>query len=184
LTPAGQLYRSKLQVTWIMLEIVHAESGEALEQVRILWREFAEFLKGCFRERAELPDFKEYFQNYEKEVANHLPGRFSPPAGCLLLTKYKGDPVGCVGLMDLGDGVCEMRRLFVRTEYRGMGIGKALAETVIEQGRNIGYKSMWLNTNKRMPEAEKLYRSLGFKNIEPYEHFEVDGMVYLELKLI
>jgi putative acetyltransferase len=166
-----------------MLEIIRAESGEALEQARILWREFAEFLKGCFHERAELFDFREYLQNYEKEIANHLPGRFGPPAGCLLLVKYKGSPAGCVGLMELDDGVCEMRRLFVRAEYRGLGIGKALAEAVIERGRNIGYTSMRLNTNRRMPEAEKLYRSLGFKDIEPYEHFEVDGMVYLELRL-
>jgi ribosomal protein S18 acetylase RimI-like enzyme len=130
-----------------------------------------------------MPDFKEYLQNYEKEVANHLPGRFGPPAGCLLLAKDKDDPAGCVGLMDLGDGVCEMRRLFIRSEYRGLGIGKDLVEAVIEQGRNISYTSMRLNTNRRMPEAQKLYRSLGFEDIEPYEHFEVDGMVFMELKL-
>lgn len=166
-----------------MVKIYQVNNDENLEQVRILWWEFAEFLKSRFKERAELPDFREYFQNYEKEVANHLPGRFGPPTGCLLLAKYKGNPTGCVGLMDLGEGVCEMRRLFVRAEYRGLGVGKALANAVIEQGRNLGYASMWLNTNRRMPEAEKLYRSLGFKDIEPYEHFEVDGMVFMELKL-
>jgi ribosomal protein S18 acetylase RimI-like enzyme len=166
-----------------MLKIFQAQTEWEIEQVRGLWREFAEFLKDCFHERAEMPDFKEYLQNYEKEVANHLPGRFGPPAGCLLLAKDKDDPAGCVGLMDLGDGVCEMRRLFIRSEYRGLGIGKDLVEAVIEQGRNISYTSMRLNTNRRMPEAQKLYRSLGFEDIEPYEHFEVDGMVFMELKL-
>ena len=156
-----------------MIKICQVNDGENLEQVRILWRRFAELLKSRFKERAELPDFKEYFQNYEKEIANHLPGRFGPPAGCLLLAKYKGNPAGCVGLMDLGDGVCEMRRLFVRPEYRGLGIGKALANAIIERGRNIGYTSMCLNTNKRMPEAEKLYRSLGFKEIAPHEEVPV-----------
>jgi ribosomal protein S18 acetylase RimI-like enzyme len=166
-----------------MLKIFQAQTEWEIEQVRGLWREFAEFLKSRFHARAEMPDFKEYLQNYEKEVANHLPGRFGPPAGCLLLAKDKDDPAGCVGLMDLGDGVCEMRRLFIRSEYRGLGIGKDLVEAVIEQGRNISYTSMRLNTNRRMPEAQKLYRSLGFEDIEPYEHFEVDGMVFMELKL-
>jgi len=166
-----------------MIKIYQVNNGEILEQVRILWREFAEFLKSRFQERAELPDFKEYFQNYEQEIANHLPGRFGPPTGCLLLAKYQGNPAGCVGLMDLGDGVCEMRRLFVRPKFRRLGIGEALANAVIEQGRSIGYTSMRLNTNRRMSEAEKLYRSLGFKDIEPYEHFEVEGMIYMELKL-
>jgi putative acetyltransferase len=167
-----------------MLKILNADSGEALEQTRILLQEFAEFLKICFREYTKLPDFKEYFQNYENEVENHLPGRFGPPAGCLLLAEYNGNPAGCVGLTDLGDGVCEMRRLFVRAEYRGLGIGKALANAAIERGRNIGYTSIRLSTNRRMPEAEKMYRSMEFKEIESYEHFEVDGMTYFELKLI
>ena len=167
-----------------MIEIYQVDNADKLEQARILWREYAEFLRSCFRERAELPDFKEYFQNYEKEIANHLPGRFGPPTGCLLLAKYKGNPAGCVGLMDLGNDICEMRRLFVRPEFRRVGIGRALAEAIVKQGRNMGYSSMRLNTNRRMPEAEKLYRSLGFTDIEPYEHFEVDDMVYLELKLI
>lgn len=166
-----------------MLSIIEVRSGESLQQARILWREYAEFLKCCLQERAELPSFKEYFKNYEQEIANHLPGRFGPPAGCLLLAKYKGNPAGCVGLMDLGDDICEMRRLFVRPQYRGLGVGRALAEAIVKQGRNIGYSSMRLNTNRRMPEAKKLYRSLGFEEIEPYEHFEVDGMFFMELKL-
>jgi ribosomal protein S18 acetylase RimI-like enzyme len=86
--------------------------------------------------------------------------------------------------MDMGNGVCEMRRLYVKPQYRKSGIGKILTKAIIEQGRNIGYTSMRLNTNKKMTGAEELYRSLGFKDIAPYENFEVDNMVFLELKLI
>jgi ribosomal protein S18 acetylase RimI-like enzyme len=167
-----------------MLDTLKVESGENLEQIRILWQEYAEFLKTCFHERVGLPSFKEYFKNYEQEIANHLPGRFAPPKGCLLLARYQSKPAGCVGLIDLGDGICEMRRLFVRTWYRRLSIGRALAEAVIEHGRNIGYASMRLNTNHRMTEAEYLYRSLGFREIAPYEYFDVDGMVFMELKLV
>ena len=167
-----------------MIEIYQVDNVDRLEQARILWREYAEFLKNCFHERVELPSFKEYFKNYEQEIANHLPGRFGPPKGCLLLAKNKRKPAGCVGLMDLGNNICEMRRLFVRPQYRGFGIGRALAEAIVEQGRNMDYSSMRLNTNRRMPEAKKLYLSLGFTEIEPYENFEVDGMIFMELKLV
>jgi GNAT superfamily N-acetyltransferase len=166
-----------------ILKIIHAEKGEALEQVRILWRQFAELLKIRFPKQIDNPFFIEYLKNYEEEIANRLPGRFGPPNGCLLLAKYQGNPAGCVGLMDLGDKVCEMRRLFVREQYRGLGIGKSLAKAVIEQGKNMNYASMRLNTNRRMMGVDHLYRSLGFKDIKPYEHFEVDGMIFLELKL-
>lgn len=166
-----------------MLKLCNAESGENLEKARILWQEYAEFLKSCFHERADLPSLKEYLKNYEQEIANHLPGCYGPPKGCLLLAVYQGNPAGCVGLRDLGGGICEMRRLFVRPQYRGLGIGKTLAEAVIEQGQSFGYASMRLNTNRRMSEAEKLYRALGFKDIAPYEHFDVDGMVFMELEL-
>jgi putative acetyltransferase len=167
-----------------MLEILKVENGRNLEQVRILWFEFAELLKSCLHEYLERPSFKEYMENYEAEVANRLPGRFSPPAGCLLLAQNHGEPAGCVGLMDLGDGICEMRRLFVKPKFRKSGIGRALAQAVIEQGRVKNYTAMRLNTNKRMTGAVELYRSLGFSDIEPYEHFDIDCMYFLELKLI
>jgi len=166
-----------------MLEIVKVENGRNLEQVRILWFEFAELLKSRLHGYLERPSFKEYMENYKHEVAHHLPGRFGPPAGCLLLAEHEGKPVGCVGLMDLGDGICEMRRLFVKPKFRRLGIGKALAEAIIERGRTKKYAAMRLNTNKKMTGAVELYRSLGFEDIEPYEHFDIDCMFFLELKL-
>ncbi len=166
-----------------MLKILSANTGENLEQVRILWQEYADFLKMRFAWRSHLASFKEYFKNYEEEIASQLPSNYSPPKGCLLLAEYQGKTAGCAGLRDFGDGVCEMKRLFVRPEYRGLGIGKALTKAVIEQGRNMGYKSMCLDTNRRMTEASGLYKSLGFKEIAPYEHFDIEGMLYLELTL-
>ena len=166
------------------MEILKVENGRNLEQVRALWFEFAELLKSRLHEYSERPSFKEYMENYEHEVANQLPGRFSPPAGCLLLAEHDGKPVGCVGLMDLGDGFCEMRRLFVKPKFRKLGIGRALAQAVIEQGRSKNYVAMRLNTNRKMTGAVELYRSIGFKDIEPYEHFDIDSMYFLELKLI
>lgn len=160
------------------------ESGENLEQVRILWREYGEFLKSCFHERSHLPAFEEYFRNYEQEIANFLPGSYGTDKGCLLLAVKDGKPAGCVGLRDVGGGICELKRLFVRPKYRGLGIGKALANAVIEHGRNLGYTSIRLDSNRRMAGAEKLYRSLGFKEISPYEHFDVDGMIFMEMKLV
>ncbi len=167
-----------------MLEICKVENSEQLEQVRILWREFADLLKSRLHEYLEGPSFKEYMKNYEHEIAHLLPGRFGPPKGCLLLAKHKSETAGCVGLMDLGDGICEMRRLYIKPKYRRLGIGKTLAKAIIEQGRKMGYVSMRLNTNKKMLGAEQLYRSLGFTDIEPYEYFEIDCMVFLELKRI
>ena len=164
-----------------MLEILKTVSGENLEQARILWREYADFLKVCFAERSGLPSFEEYFKKYEEEVNSRLPGDYSPPDGCLLLAMYQGKTAGCVALRDFGNGVCEMKRLFVRPEYRGLGIGKALAKAVVEQGRNMGYQSMCLDTNRRMVEATALYKSLGFREIAPYEYFDVEGMLYLGL---
>ncbi len=167
-----------------MLKILDAQTGNNLDQVRILWRQFAEFLKVSLAEYSEQPEFKEYFQKYEHEIGHLLPGRFGGPKGCLLVAEYQDATAGCVGLKDSGGGICEMRRLFVEPQYRGSGIGKALAKAAIEQGRNIGYTSMRLNTNQRMVEAIGLYKSLGFAEIGPYEHFSIDGMVYMELKLV
>ena len=167
-----------------MIDIYKVENGEQLEQVRILWREFADLLKSRLNEYVDRPSFRKYMKNYEDEVANRLPGRFGSPKGCLLLAMYQSETVGCVGLMDLGDRICEMRRLYVKPQYRKSGIGKILSKAIIEQGRNMGYTSMRLNTNKKMVGAEELYRSLGFKDIVPYENFEVDNMVFLELKLL
>jgi len=154
-----------------MPKIIQAESDEELEQVRILFAEYTDSL-----------DFDLGFQNFEEELAN-LPGDYVQPTGCLLLAIYKGQSVGCVGLRKLSDGVCEMKRLYVREQFRGLGIGRALAEAVIEEARKIGYNNMRLDTVPSMDVARALYVSLGFKQTSPYRYNPIEGAVFMELTL-
>ncbi len=120
------------------------------------------------------------FQNFEEEL-NGLPGRYAPPSGQMLLARYDGTFVGCVALRQIGDGLCEMKRLFVQPAFQGRGIGKALARAIIEEGRRIGYKRMRLDTV--LEPAKNLYRALGFREIPPYQHVPIEGVVFMELEL-
>jgi GNAT superfamily N-acetyltransferase len=97
-----------------------------------------------------------------------LPGEFAPPNGRLLLAQEGEIAAGCAALHDLGDGACEMKRMFVHTEFHGKGVGRILAECVISEAKAIGYKVMRLDTGARQREAQELYRKFGFKPIEAY----------------
>ena len=154
-----------------MLRIIQAETGNNLEAVKMLFEEYADSL-----------DFDLDFQDFEKELAA-LPGDYAWPRGCLLLTEYEGQLAGCVALRPLGDTVCEMKRLYVRPEFRGLGIGGALAEAIIERARKIGYDHMRLDTAPSMQAARALYMSLGFRRIEAYRYNPIEGAVFMELEL-
>ena len=142
-----------------------------------------EIIKGLFVEYADSLGFELCFQNFDEELAN-LPGDYAPPDGCLLLATYRDKVAGCVGLRKLSDGICEMKRLYVRPDLQGLKIGRALAEAVIERARSIGYARMRLDTVPSMEMARQLYISLGFNDIEPYRHNPIEGAVFMELKLI
>ncbi len=155
------------------MEFIQAESEEDISHVRELFEEYAAWL-----------GIDLCFQNFDRELAD-LPGVYAPPDGRLLLAKCDTQVAGCVGLRKLGDSVCEMKRLYVRPEFRGRGIGRALTEAIIEEARNIGYARMRLDTlPPKMNEAVTVYRSLGFREIERYYNNPVEGAMFMELALI
>ena len=152
--------------------ILKAQTPDHIEQARALFQEYAESL-----------GFSLCFQSFDKEVAG-LPGDYSPPDGRLLLVEHEGKVAGCVALHKLGDGVCEMKRLYVRPEFRGRALGRALAEHVIAEARAMGYTRMRLDTIVgKMDPAIALYRELGFQEIPPYRENPIPGAIYMEIKL-
>lgn len=155
-----------------MPKIVPAKTKEDYEIAKTLLVEYANSLNFHLR-----------FQNFEQELAN-LPGDYISPTGCLLLALYKEQPVGCVALRKLSDGVCEMKRLYVRNQFRGLGIGRALVEAIIEESRKIGYNYMQLDTVPSMEAANALYVSMGFKKTDAYRYNPIEGAVFMELKLV
>jgi putative acetyltransferase len=154
------------------VRIVPARSAEDLAAARRLFLAYADWLG------VDL-----CFQGFEKELAE-LPGVYAPPAGRLLLAKVGSETIGCVALRPLGSDVCEMKRLYVVPGFAGAGIGRGLAERVVEEGRAIGYRFMRLDTiPERMPAAQHLYQSLEFREIPAYYHNPLVGVVMLELEL-
>lgn len=123
------------------------------------------------------------FQNFEQELAD-LPGSYAPPDGRLLLAEYAGQLAGCVALHKWEADICEMKRLYLRPAFRGKGLGRVLAETVIAEARTIGYQRMRLDTIEPiMKEAVEMYRRLGFREIAPYRANPIAGAMYMELQL-
>jgi ribosomal protein S18 acetylase RimI-like enzyme len=135
-----------------------------------------------FREYASGLGFSLDFQDFEREL-REFPGAYAAPRGTLLLAELEGEAVGCVGLRPLDLETCEMKRLYVRPGCRGRGVGRRLAERVIEEGRSKAYGRMRLDTVPSMTDAIALYRRLGFSEIPPYRFNPVPGALYFELRL-
>jgi ribosomal protein S18 acetylase RimI-like enzyme len=122
------------------------------------------------------------FQGFSQELAE-LPGNYAPPEGALFIAEIGGQPAGCVALRRIGDGVCEMKRHYVRPEFRGRGVGRALSDAVIAVARVAPYAALRLDTLSSMKSAVALYRSIGLGEVPAYYDNPLRGVVYFELKL-
>jgi putative acetyltransferase len=151
--------------------ISQATEPESLALVRRLFQEYAESL-----------DTDLGFQDFSAELAG-LPGGYAPPKGRLLLALDGALPAGCVALRPLEGETCEMKRLYVRPEYRGTGLGQLLVERIIAEAKLAGYRQMRLDTLPGMTAARELYSRLGFRQIAPYRHNPIAGTAFLELTL-
>jgi len=138
-----------------------------LDEIRTMLREYAAWLE------VDL-----CFQNFDQELAE-LPGEYQPPRGCLLVA----EGAGCVALRPIDDEICEMKRLYVRPEHRGSGLGRQLVLAIIAEARGIGYRRMRLDTMPKMDGAQRLYASLGFREIAAYRYNPEPGTRFLELEL-
>jgi GNAT superfamily N-acetyltransferase len=139
-----------------------------LDEIRLMLREYAAWLE------VDL-----CFQNFEQELAG-LPGEYAPPGGRLLMA----EGAGCVALRAIDVETCEMKRLYVRPEHRGSGLGRRLIAAIIEEARGIGYARMRLDTMPKMDSAQRLYASFGFRDIEAYRYNPEPGARFLELVLV
>ena len=140
--------------------------------------------KALFQEYAESLDFELCFQNFDEEMET-FPGDYAAPAGALLLARVDLQPAGAVGLRPLTaeSGTCEMKRLYVKPEHRGLGFGRGLALTVLHEAATRGYDWMRLDTIASMTSARAIYEALGFRETEPYYNNPLEGVVYFERQL-
>lgn len=151
--------------------MIKAKTNEEIQTVRKLFLEYAKSL-----------DFELCFQDFDKEL-DGLPGEYADPDGMILLARTDGKAAGCVALRKINTETCEMKRLYVKPEFRGKKIGLLLAEKIIEEAKKIGYRKMRLDTTPQMKEGIQLYKSLGFNEIKPYRFNPIEGAIYMEKKL-
>jgi putative acetyltransferase len=153
------------------VRIIQAETPDHIRTARLLFKEYAAWLA------IDLS-----FQNFEKELAN-LPGEYAVPNGRLLLALSRNETAGCVALRRFKDRTCEMKRMWVRPQFRGQHIGSVLAKYIIREARAIGYCEMVLDSLPSLANALSLYKSLGFEVIAPYRYNPDPNAVFMRLLL-
>jgi putative acetyltransferase len=153
------------------MEIKEAETETEFEAAKQLFQEYAAAL-----------GIDLCFQNFSTELSS-LASLYAPPGGCLLLARQDKTYVGCVAVRALTKDLCEMKRLYVRPDYRCSGLGRQLVERVLERAGQLGYRRMVLDTLPSMGAAQSLYASLGFQETEPYYANPLSGVRYLAREL-
>jgi putative acetyltransferase len=154
------------------IDLLQAVLPEDIEHARSLFLEYGGSL-----------GFSLCFQSFDQELKD-LPGAYAPPSGRLLLARCNGHTAGCIALRRIEDGICEMKRLYVRPGDRGRGLGRLLVERLIVEARTIGYERMRLDTiESAMKDAVELYRRMGFREIAPYSAVPVESALWMELRL-
>ena len=151
--------------------VAEALDAQSIEACRALFREYEKGLAVSL-----------CFQHFDEELAS-LPGLYARPRGRLLLARVAGEPAACVALRPLGERDAEMKRLYVRPEARGMGLGRMLAECVIDEARALGYATLKLDTLPGMKAAQHMYADLGFVDCAPYNDNPVAGVRFMSLVL-
>ena len=152
-------------------EILKVASGEPLSWFKELASEYV----------SSLP-FELDFEDFAREL-RELPGDYAPPGGLLIVAVWDGNPAGCVALRPFDGKTCEMKRMYVRPEFRGHGLGRAIAERAVAEARRIGYEKMRLDTVASLKEANRMYEGMGFREIAPYRHNPRPDARYFELTL-
>jgi GNAT superfamily N-acetyltransferase len=155
-----------------MLTIRQAKTTDEIDAARAIFREYEAWL-----------GLDLCFQGFEEELAG-LPGKYSPPDGRLFLAYSAEKLAGCVALRKLEPGICEMKRLFVRDEFRRLGLGRLLIENLLTAAREVGYRTMRLDTYPaKMGDAVKLYLRYAFREIPAYYDNPHEGVLFMELQL-
>ena len=160
------------------MNILPAFTPSDIAEVRLLFQEYFDFM---LREQG----IDMGYQGFQAELAG-LPGAYAPPQGCLLLARVEDQAAGCIALRLIGEGIAELKRMYVRPQFRSMGIGRALCERLIQEARQRGYRFLRLDTADTLLEAQRLYLSLGFQVTEPYNVVPpelVKRAIYMEMKL-
>ena len=165
------------------LFVEYANKTRKIEITQAALRKHLKQVRGLFLEYAQSLGFSLCFQSFDKELAE-LPGIYASPDGRLLLATINGQPAGCAALHKLESDICEMKRLYVRPQFRGLHLGRQLTEKIIAEARAIGYEKMRLDTIVgKMDRAIELYRQLGFLEINSYRPNPIPGAMYMELEL-
>ena len=155
-----------------IIALTVAQSPADVTAVRELFIEYASWI-----------GFSLAYQNFDEELAS-LPGKYASPTGRLILARSDGAPAACGAFRQLESSICEMKRLFVKPEFRGCGLGRRVAEKLIGDARDLGYSTMRLDTvAAKMGDAVRVYNALKFSEIPAYYPNAPAGTLYFELRL-